>query len=325
MLVYGFSSPPKKFATYETISNELGLADLSVNSTSFSQPVGPSTSASSSASILSSSSTATNTGVTGGSASKNTSSASSLKSQKPYRDKYQILAFPGRSPGQIQLVDVSPTGQEKNLVSIIKAHKSKIRCLALNRLGTLVASASETGTIIRVHSTYNTALLYEFRRGLDRAIITSMKFSQNDSKLAVLSDKNTLHIFNVTSDPNQEHSTAATMHDIMDAPILPSHPINRQHLLRNLPIPVPNYFKSTWSFCSVNINKYHNEILSDAVVDDEPNIGVLGWSGNDSIVIVWKNKRIWEKYVIVEKSRQTGENEVQWEIIRDSWKSLDVD
>lgn len=325
VLVYGFSSPPKKFATYETISNELGLADLSVNSTSFSQPVGPSTSASSSASILSSSSTATNTGVTGGSASKNTSSASSLKSQKPYRDKYQILAFPGRSPGQIQLVDVSPTGQEKNLVSIIKAHKSKIRCLALNRLGTLVASASETGTIIRVHSTYNTALLYEFRRGLDRAIITSMKFSQNDSKLAVLSDKNTLHIFNVTSDPNQEHSTAATMHDIMDAPILPSHPINRQHLLRNLPIPVPNYFKSTWSFCSVNINKYHNEILSDAVVDDEPNIGVLGWSGNDSIVIVWKNKRIWEKYVIVEKSRQTGENEVQWEIIRDSWKSLDVD
>lgn len=302
VLVYGFSSPPKRFASYETIDNEFGLADLSVNSTT-----SLSNNLASSASSL-------------------TSSSSSNRTQDT--NKYQTLAFPGRSIGQIQLVDVSPGGQEKNLVSIIKAHKSKIHCLALNRSGTLIASASETGTIIRVHSTHNTALLYEFRRGLDRAIVTSMKFSHNDSKLAVLSDKNTLHVFNVspitsTSGDTNDYTTRNE-----------NAPVNRQHLLRNLPIPIPipNYFKSTWSFCSVNTNKYHSENTDVGMMND---VGFIGWSGNDSIIIVWQNKRIWERYIIVEKhdkstSKDTsvGLNSIQsgssnWELVRFSWKGLD--
>lgn len=261
VLVYGFLAPPKKFAAYDTIDNEFGLADLSVNSSS-----------SPSSSIL-----------------------KAPKDKEP--TKYQTLAFPGRAVGQIQLVDVSPAGQEKNLVSIIKAHKSKIRCLALNRTGTLVASASETGTIIRIHSTFNTALLYEFRRGLDRAVITSMKFSHNDSKLAVLSDKNTLHIYNVgASDPDSS-----------------TDPHNRQHILRKiaLPIPIPEYFKSTWSFCSINTNQYHANTAADT--------GVLGWLGNDSVIVVWQNKAIWEKYSIVEKH---DDGKPVWEIVRTSWRSL---
>ncbi|KAK6459334.1 SVP1-like protein 2 [Scheffersomyces xylosifermentans] len=305
VLVYGFSAPPKKFATYETIDNEFGLADLSVNSTS------------------------------------NSSTSSSSGKDGP---KYQTLAFPGRSVGQIQLVDVSPHGQEKNLVSIIKAHKSKIRCLALNRSGTLIASASETGTLIRVHSTHNTALLYEFRRGLDRAIITSMKFSHNDSKLAVLSDKSTLHIFNIGGDSNSSNNSVqhpfngSSVFHRGSSPESNTAPVNRQHMLKRLPIPIPipNYFKSTWSFCSVNTNKYHADFAHSA--DNSNDIGVLGWSGNDSVIIIWKNKRIWERYVIVERqhahtisSGSTDENygrhhtdsPSSWDIVRSSWKSLD--
>lgn len=292
VLVYGFSAPPKKFATYETIDNEFGLADLSVNSSS---------------SML---------------------GLDTTKDSSETTPKFQTLAFPGRSVGQIQLVDVSPAGQEKNVVSIIKAHKSRIRCLALNRSGTLIASASETGTIIRIHSTYNTVLLYEFRRGLDRAVITSMKFSHNDSKLAVLLDKNTLHIYNVGPIHESEMSLAAP-DDLHPAPGLPKdHPINRQHLLKKLsiPIPIPDYFNSTWSFCSVNTNQYH---ATEGLADVSNDTGVIGWSGNDSVIIIWKNRKIWERYVIVEKPATAAKNDNNaklhstWEVIRYSWKSLD--
>lgn len=301
VLVYGFSSPPKKFGTYETIDNEYGLADLSVNSTM------------------------TISNSMSGSHSSIASSVSNHIAND--NNKYQTLAFPGRSVGQIQLVDVSPSGQEKNLVSIVKAHKTKIRCLAVNRSGTLVASASETGTIIRIHSTHNTALLYEFRRGLDRAIITSMKFSHNDTKLAVLSDKNTLHVYHIAPITNTsgEASDFSTYKE--------AFPVNRQHLLGNitLPIPIPKYFKSTWSFCSVNTNKYHVGVPDSDNMND---VGILGWSGNDSIIIVWQNKKIWEKYVIVEKSNKPSgdindgllagnQSNSNWEIVRFNWKSLD--
>lgn len=293
VLVYGFSAPPKKFATYETIDNEFGLADLSFNSSSSSTPI---------------------SGLELG------------KDPKDLAQKFQTLAFPGRSIGQIQLVDVSPAGQEKNLVSIIKAHKSKIRCLALNRSGTLIASASETGTIIRIHSTYNTVLLYEFRRGLDRAVITSMKFSHNDTKLAVLSDKNTLHIYNVG--PIHESELANNNNSSDDSSVFSKeHPINRQHLLKKLaiPIPIPDYFNSTWSFCSVNTNQYHTDGLSDVSND----VGVLGWSGSDSVIIIWKNRKIWERYTIVETPGTAAKNEhgtkshSNWKVTRYSWKSLD--
>lgn len=264
VVVYGFTGPQEKFATYDTIDNEFGLADLSVNSAN-SSPSPPFD-------------------------AFGTSSPTSSPSKEV---KYQTLAFPGKQAGQIQLVDVSPQGQEKNLVSIIKAHKLKIRFLSLNRTGTLVASALETGTIIRVHLTQNTALLYEFRRGLDRAVITSMKFSHNDSKLAVLSDKNTLHIF--------------TLIEATDS-------ANRRHFLLNisLPVPIPQYFKSTWSYCSVNMNQYHD----DQVVDE----GVIGWSGNDSVIVIWKEKRIWERYVIVSKADDVG----SWDLVRHSWKSVET-
>lgn len=265
VLVYGFLSPPKKFASYETIDNEYGLGDLSVSSSKSTPNL--------------------------------SSSLSSLNSNDSIR--YQTLVIPGRQIGQLQIVDVSQNGQEKNLISIVKAHKSKIRCVCLNKQGTMVASASETGTIIRIHSTHNTALLYEFRRGLDRALITSMKFSPDDSRLAVLSDKNTLHIFTLIQ-PVEEDDKLQN---------------NRKHIFNKLPVPIfNNYFNSTWSFCSVNTNQYHNEFEN---ANDE---GTIGWSGNDSIIIIWKLKKIWEKYVILEKSEK---DKPQWELIRTSWKGLD--
>lgn len=235
-------------------------------------------------------------------------------------NRSHILAFPGRFVGQIQVVDMSLSGQEKNVVKIVKAHKAKIRCLAVNRTGTLLASASIYGTIIRVHSTRDTALIHEFRRGLDKATITSLKFSPDSSKLAVLSDKNTLHVFKIDA---LESKQGLNSHQEAN---------NRHHILSKMPFPIPfsDYFNSTWSFCSVNTTKYH--VLSK---DEEINdIGVIAWSGNDSILLVWHNKKIWEKYVITKKTdisqvpaHGREDNEAQgsteWAIDRSGWKRLD--
>lgn len=288
VLVYGFSSPPKQFAVYETIPNIYGSADLSVT-----MPNSSSSNLSSSISSLSSDTTKSGT-------------------------RYQTLAFPGRQVGQLQIVDVSPSGQEKNLISIVKAHKSNIRCLALNRSGLMVASASETGTIIRIHSTQNTALLYEFRRGLDRAVISSMRFSPDDTRLAVLSDKNTLHVFNLIQPANTAPDTRSDHSSQQSVMSETSTPINRKHLFNKIPVPLPfnNYFKSVWSFCSINTGKYHEEFGPD--LNDE---GTIGWSGNDSIVIIWKVKKIWEKYIIIEKTSKASEP--GWDLVRTSWKELD--
>lgn len=296
VLIYEFNAPPKRIATYETIDNDYGQADLSVCSTSQS--------------FMSSSNSAFSI-----------SSSESLSASRDY-PKGQILAFPGRTVGQIQLVDVSPEGQEKNSISIIKAHKSNIRCIALNSTGTLVASASETGTIIRVHSTHTTALIYEFRRGINRASITSMKFSPNETKLAVLSDKCTLHVYNLIQ--TNQRSNSDGHHEGYSATLLAS---NRQHVLNKLklPFPIPRYFQSTWSFCSINTNTFRTDASGNE--DHSSDSGVIGWPGNSSVIIVWKTKKIWEKFDIVEVSKEHSDDSSSassgYELARYSWKSLE--
>ena len=51
----------------------------------------------------------------------------------------KIVAFPGRTPGQVQLVELG-TGN----VSIIPAHGSPLRAMALSPDGEILATASET-------------------------------------------------------------------------------------------------------------------------------------------------------------------------------------
>lgn len=194
----------------------------------------------------------------------------------------EILAFPGRQQGQIQIVDILPGGQERNVVRLVKAHKLRIRSIALDRSGSLVASASETGTIIRVHSVANCSLVHEFRRGLDRAIVYAMRFSPDGLKLAVLLDKDTLHVFRLGAS-------------------------NREHMLLRMPL-FSGYFASSWLFvlCRIDTGGVSGER------------GVLGWLGETSVIIVWKNRGRWEKYVLKEGN---GEQE-NWELVREEWRGF---
>src|ERR1700712_471068 len=78
----------------------------------------------------------------------------------------KVVAFPGRSPGKVQLVELNSGN-----VSIIPAHTSALRAMDLSSDGRLLATASETGTLIRVFSTANCARIAELRRGVDPAFV----------------------------------------------------------------------------------------------------------------------------------------------------------
>ncbi|KAI1139758.1 WD40 repeat-like protein [Hypoxylon sp. FL0543] len=80
-------------------------------------------------------------------------------------------------------------------VNVVEAHRSPLSCIALNNEGTLLASASETGTIIRVFSVPQGHKLFQFRRGTYPTTIYSMSFNMASSLLCVSSTSDTVHIF----------------------------------------------------------------------------------------------------------------------------------
>ena len=50
-------------------------------------------------------------------------------------------------------------------VTIVQAHKSRLSYLTFNSAGTMLATASDKGTIIRVYSIPEGRKLHQFRRG----------------------------------------------------------------------------------------------------------------------------------------------------------------
>lgn len=81
------------------------------------------------------------------------------------------------------------------MVNVIQAHKSPVSHLAINSTGTLLATASEKGTVIRVFSIPSAEKLHQFRRGTREAKIHSITFNTVSTLLAVSSATDTVHIF----------------------------------------------------------------------------------------------------------------------------------
>lgn len=103
-----------------------------------------------------------------------------------------LLVMPSQTVGQVQLVPLQ--GGSKR---ILRAHQSTLRCMALSDDGTLLATASEQGTLFRVYHTKTLDQAAEFRRGVDPARTYSLAFSPNNRWLATTSDKGTLHVFDL--------------------------------------------------------------------------------------------------------------------------------
>ena len=102
------------------------------------------------------------------------------------------LVLPGRSKGQIQIIDL-----KTQRISILPAHESAIRMFSMNKDESVLATAGEKGTLIKLWSTDQEASIMQFRRALDQASIFSIAFSPSGEQMAVTSDKSTIHIFDM--------------------------------------------------------------------------------------------------------------------------------
>lgn len=108
-----------------------------------------------------------------------------------------FLAYPGSSDrGEVYVYDV----HSLRAVTMIAAHTSPLQALEFSASGHLLATASGKGSVFRVYSMPDAALLHTFRRGLKTyAQIFSMSFDMEGAVLVVSSDKATVHLFKLES------------------------------------------------------------------------------------------------------------------------------
>jgi len=104
------------------------------------------------------------------------------------------LAYPGSTDkGTVVIFDALTL----QVVNVVEAHKTVVSRLAINASGTLIATSSNKGTVIRVFSIPETKKVYQFRRGTYPAVVYSISFSYDSSLLCVSSETGTVHIFKI--------------------------------------------------------------------------------------------------------------------------------
>uniref|UniRef100_A0A5K3FR56 WD repeat domain phosphoinositide-interacting protein 2 n=1 Tax=Mesocestoides corti TaxID=53468 RepID=A0A5K3FR56_MESCO len=107
------------------------------------------------------------------------------------------LAYPGSN--RVGTVFIFDALNFTNVTSIA-AHDGLLAALSFNASSTMLATASERGTVVRVFSIPDGDKLMEFRRGLARcASICSLNFSADNHFLVTSSNTETIHIFKLCS------------------------------------------------------------------------------------------------------------------------------
>ncbi|ETO10171.1 hypothetical protein RFI_27205, partial [Reticulomyxa filosa] len=113
--------------------------------------------------------------------------------------------------------------------TIIDAHDSPIQALAFNPEGNLLATASITGTVIRVFTIPIGKHKHSFRRGSLQTKIQSLAFNHTSTLLCCSSTSPTIHIFNLTqqffSSSWYEQTAVAAVNMVSD--YLPQTVMNR--------------------------------------------------------------------------------------------------
>jgi len=113
-------------------------------------------------------------------------------------------ATPASLSGDVLLFDT----RTLSVVNVIQAHKSPIAHIAINSAGTLLATASDKGTVIRVFAIPSAEKLYQFRRGTREAKIHSISFNAVSTLLAVSSATDTVHIFRLNGQKGGDNNGA---------------------------------------------------------------------------------------------------------------------
>ena len=123
-----------------------------------------------------------------------------------------LLVCPDIAPGRV-LVQVCLEDE----CSCIDTYDSEIGYLELNPDGNLLAVASEKGTIIRLYRMDTKEIVYQLRRGMDKAEIYNIAFHPTSEWIACSSDKGTIHIYSISASVNNPRSGLALMKIVMPA------------------------------------------------------------------------------------------------------------
>ena len=106
-----------------------------------------------------------------------------------------IIAFPHQSQGHVYIGNIISNKMEE--ISKISSHDSKIACLSINKEGTILATTSDKGTIIRIFTTFGGVKFCEFRLGTKNVTMNCLTFDQNNKFIGSTSNAGSLHIFSI--------------------------------------------------------------------------------------------------------------------------------
>ena len=107
-----------------------------------------------------------------------------------------IFGFPYESQGHVFIGNIS---QKCEKICIVNAHNSKIACIAINKEGTLLATASDKGTLIRIFTINDGQKISEFRRGNTTVEMNCLTFDPNNKFIGCSSNVGTIHIFSIAT------------------------------------------------------------------------------------------------------------------------------
>jgi WD40 repeat protein len=135
----------------------------------------------------------------------------------------------------------------------IEAHNSSVSCITLNFEGTLLATASDKGTIIRLFNPSTGEAVKELRRGSDKAEIYSITIDVETKWLGCTSDKGTVHIFSLSRlDIKHLRKEEVEEEDKIEEVDGKGKPKNNKHVFRFMK-KFSKYFDSEWSFAKFRV------------------------------------------------------------------------
>ena len=183
-------------------------------------------------------------------------------------------------------------------------HEEPISFMEMDYYGLLLATANDKGTIIRIHSCEDKTLLYECRRGKEKAIIHYISFDITYKYMGVSSDRGTIHIWKlndiiekITENNNDENKKENSIKKDVNPNESENKNKDNKKINKYKVKEIKNY-KSESSFAKIKINKSKF---------------IFAFKNDDIVIIISPDEKIW--YSKIDKKGGncvvTGEKELK--------------
>lgn len=173
---------------------------------------------------------------------------------------HTVMAIPGGKIGDLRIEFV-----EIKKSFAISAHQNELSQICLSMDGTLCATTSHRGTLIRIWNTEDGTLKKELRRGIDQVNILSLAISPDNTSVCLSSEKGTVHVYS-----------------LIDRHQAQEYEKNKKSSLAFMKKYLPTYFSSEWSLTSFSIP------------GNQPSICCFSPTDNNIIMIITKEGKYYQ-------------------------------